>query len=116
MLDAVILAAGEDGSTSHLLNFENFSKYRNVTRFERVWLLRCRIPSFLGAKMESLLERTRRLLSARHRKLTLTKINHDTGVGISWLSDLEAGVSRNPGVITVEILYNYLSEEPLFKK
>lgn len=64
-----------------------------------------------------LLARTVVLLRERPRAVTLQKIVDDTGLTMPWLSSLmKDPIPNRPSVHLVEILYNYLSDAPLFPK
>ena len=56
------------------------------------------------------LEETRALLRKAPREITLTRIAHDTGLQLTWLSAFERGKMIDPGIRKVQKLYNYLKE------
>jgi hypothetical protein len=60
-------------------------------------------------EVTTLRDKTRALLNNRPRTLTLAAIAKDTNLHIAWIRDFGRGVSENPGVVSVETLYVYLT-------
>jgi hypothetical protein len=63
-----------------------------------------------GSKLRDV---TLQLLNSRRRTLTLTKIAEETGLGVGFISTFSTGKTPNPGVCSVETLYEYLSGKKL---
>lgn len=63
----------------------------------------------------ALLERTRNLLAARPKELSLKAVAEATGLSKKWLEDFLACRSPDPGVVKVEALYTFLAGQPLFQ-
>lgn len=63
----------------------------------------------------SLFKRTLLLLRERPRAVTLESICDETGLSMAWLSTLiKDPPPRRPDVNRIEVLYNHLSDTPLF--
>ena len=62
----------------------------------------------------NLLERTITLMCNRPRKLTYELIAASTGLKIGWLSMLATGRIRHPSVNSVQILYEFLTQQKIF--
>lgn len=58
---------------------------------------------------ETLLEATHRLLATVPRTVTDTEISQGCGVSISWLCMFKKGKIKNPGIVTVQALHDYLA-------
>lgn len=63
----------------------------------------------------TLCEVTRRLLNERPRSMSQQDIvdQMESEISINWLSGFATNRIKNPGVTTIEHLYNLLSETPL---
>ena len=59
---------------------------------------------------ESLVVRTKKLLRARGRGLTLREISEATQINEHWLRSFASDRADNPGVQRLEKLHNYLTE------
>jgi hypothetical protein len=65
------------------------------------------------AEVRSLALTTRRMLVERPRKLTLRMIADEIGITERWLLNFASGKTPNPGVNTVQALYEYLAGKEL---
>jgi transcriptional regulator with XRE-family HTH domain len=61
-------------------------------------------------KKSSLLDETRNLLSNRPKWLTNATIAKDLDLSVGWISGVETGKIKNPGVNSIEALRDYLKE------
>jgi hypothetical protein len=69
-----------------------------------------RIGELMTAPPEtSLFERTKALVEAAPRHITLTVMARETGLTVSWISRFAAGKFPNPGVHHVQALHDYLA-------
>lgn len=64
-------------------------------------------------KKLSLCEKTRQMLAERPRTLTLEELAARLDVSVNWLSMFSRGAILNPGVNTIQRLYDLLAERPL---
>lgn len=61
----------------------------------------------------SLYTKTLQMLVERPRSVLLSDIAEATNIPEAWLKAFGQGRMSDPSVVRVEILYNYLSDEPL---
>lgn len=52
---------------------------------------------------------THKLLVERPRSLTYDEISKHTGISVPWLRDFAGGRRENPGICTVQALYEFLT-------
>ena len=57
--------------------------------------------------------RTLQLVKNRPRTLTLEQIKTDTGLSLAWLKAFSQGLTPDPGVNKVELLFIYLMKATL---
>lgn len=55
-------------------------------------------------------DQTRQLLNDRPRTLDYDRIASDTGLTAAWLKAFARGQAENPGVVSVETLFVYLTD------
>lgn len=62
-----------------------------------------------------LLDRTVKMMKERDPELTYEVMSIETGIGIAWFARFATGRVKNPNVIFIEALHDYLEEKAASK-
>lgn len=65
-------------------------------------------------KESELRDKTIELIKSRSVQITYETIAEKTGLSVRWVEEFANGRISNPGVCSVEAVYHFLTNEPIF--